>query len=106
MDQQSPKCPVHGTYLEPTNTQYGMRWDCPIHGCTVVWWQNENTTPADLETRRARSNAHTAFAEAMHRIGTSKANMYRALKKNLDVDHIGLCDVQMCVEIIEWARNL
>jgi hypothetical protein len=106
MDQQSPKCPIHGVYLTPIPTKCGVRWNCHCQDCTVVWWGSRNATPADYETRKARGRAHTAMSEAMEHRNLGEAELYRAMKLDLNVDHIGLCDLETCEKIIEWARTL
>ncbi len=54
-------CPEHNCLLESHKTQFGVRFQCPMAGCTVACWDGSTSTPADYETRQARIAAHDPF---------------------------------------------
>ncbi|KKK70910.1 hypothetical protein LCGC14_2919230 [marine sediment metagenome] len=47
-------CPIHKCKLVGSYTIYGLRFECPEVGCTVVCWSGSTSTPADYETRSMR----------------------------------------------------
>ena len=56
------ECPEHRIELVPKKTRkYGIRYECPIRGCSVAWWGRQSATPADNETRKARHDFSQAF---------------------------------------------
>jgi hypothetical protein len=101
-----PKCPVHPDFWltqHPTTYGRGIVWTCPITGCTVRWWGGKNTTPADYATRKARMRAHAAIDPIWKSGGIKRAALYRRLRADLGIEHIGLCNAQECNRVIEWA---
>jgi len=35
-----------------------------------------------------------------------RADLYRKMKAELGIEHIGLCDIEQCRRVIEWAKGL
>ena len=101
-----PKCPIHNVFLEEHCSKWGTTWRCVIHGCTVRWWGSENTTPCDYETAKARNAAHDVVDAIWHRGRMKRADLYRKMKAELGIEHIGLCDIEQCRRVIEWAKGL
>jgi hypothetical protein len=99
-------CPVHKVALTRDRSYTHTPWSCPVQGCTVAWWSNPNTIPADYETRQARIKAHAAIDPIWRNRRMSRYTLYRKMKKELGVEHIGLCDTQTCERIIEWTNTL
>ncbi|MDD4890920.1 MAG: zinc-finger-containing protein [Phycisphaerae bacterium] len=107
MQDQNPTCPIHeGIYLQQRPTKCGPVWRCPITGCTVRWWGAKDTTPCDYQTAQARKAAHAVIDPIWQRYHMSRASLYRRMKRDLGVEHIGLCDIATCEKIIEWAKKL
>ena len=108
-----PKCPVHRQKMTSTDTQYGLRFDCPIEECDYVGWIGENgakSKPANLETRNARIKAHEAF-DALWKTGRYKRTlMYRTLAeflgKKTKKTHIRLFDIETCNKVHEFVGKL
>lgn len=102
----SEVCPVHGRLLRATSTQYGLRYECPTDGCTVVCWGGSTSTPADYETRQARRRCHAAFDELWKPGGRfrSRTAAYRWLARamNLPVSqaHIGMFNKDQCEHLL------
>lgn len=103
-------CPVHRVKLVKTSTTYGPRFDCPEKGCTVQCWNGPTSRPADLETRRARKRAHSAF-DPLWRGGLIKRSYaYQLLQEHLGTlpgkCHIGMFDVEQCERTVVFSREL
>ncbi len=104
-------CPVHNCALHPKDTQFGTRWACPVEGCTVCWWGEERTTPADESTRKARTDAHKAFDQLWkgpdHPM--ERADAYEWLQRTFELPpdkaHIGLFTKQQCEDLIYAVRR-
>jgi len=105
------RCTIHSAReLEPTKTKYGIRWDCPVGGCTVVLWDGSTSTPADYATRQARIEAHSWF-DALWQSGIfSRKKAYRKLAEHLGLSrkktHIGRFDKEQCKRTIDFCMAL
>jgi hypothetical protein len=105
-------CPAHGVDLVAARTKYGTRWGCPEIGCSVVLWGGSTSTPADLETRAARMEAHSYFDrvwEAEDAPGARK-RAYTALAAYMGLPgsevHIGMFNVEQCRQVVEFCQSL
>lgn len=104
-------CPDHGIPYFIMNTKYGRRANCPVDGCTVVWWIDKDTSmPANKETRIKRREAHVEL-DILWKSGEYDRNrLYRSLSLFLGIPrketHIGTFDVEMCEKTIEFAKLL
>ena len=103
-------CPVHNCSLEPHKTKFGVRFQCPMTGCTVACWDGSTSTPADYETRQARMLAHAAF-DGLWKSGLfTRKEAYKKLSAYLGIKpkgtHIGLFDLEMANKAKEFARGL
>jgi len=102
-------CPVHQARMTCTGTRYGLRWDCPVEGCTVMCWGGATSTPADQETRDARRAAHAAFDPLWQgrRAPMSRSEAYRwlayVLGCNQEQAHIGHLDADMARRVAAEA---
>lgn len=104
-------CPKHKIKMLPASTSYGKRFSCPTKNCDVVGWDSPTSTPADCETRAARSKAHDAFDPLWRGQGTRIRNkLYKSLSIYLDIPiaktHIGMFDKKLCEKVIEFVREL
>lgn len=104
-------CPKHKIKMLPASTSYGVRFSCPVKNCGVVGWDSPTSTPADLETRIARSKAHDAFDPLWRGQGTRKRNqLYKSLSEFLGLPlsqtHIGLFDKKQCEKVIRFVCEL
>lgn len=100
------KCPTHFVPLEDHITRYGVRWMCPITGCTVVCWGGGTSTPADQETRDLRHACHEAF-DPLWRDRTkfkSRPKAYLWLGKVMGLPkeeaHIGMFSATQCKKLL------
>lgn len=104
------KCPEHSKNLIPHNTRYGIRYSCPVGGCTVVQWSGSTSTPADYATRQARMQAHNAFDELWksgmftRKRAYHKLSLYLGLKKR--ETHIGHFSLTQCQTVIEFCKTI
>lgn len=98
-------CPVHRVLLESEETVYGLRWQCPVDGCTVALWNGSTSTPADQKTRDARRTAHEAFDVLWRGPGApfTRSGAYRWLRGELGLTreecHIGMFDFEQCRQV-------
>lgn len=105
------KCTIHSAReLEPTQTKYGIRYNCPVGGCTVVLWDGSTSTPADFATRQARIEAHHWF-DALWQSGIfSRKKAYRKLAKHLGLSrkatHIGHFNIEQCRYAIDFCKSI
>jgi len=107
-----PDCPTHNCGMVARQTQYGVRWQCRIPGCTVVCWDGSTSTPADAETRTARHAAHDAF-DSLYRGRSAPWTRKEAyqwlacvLGKPQEQAHIGMCNQAECERIIRAVACL
>lgn len=103
------KCTVHSAReLVPAETQFGIRWECPVGGCTVVLWDGSTSTPADYATRQARIEAHEHFDRLWKSGVFSRNRAYRKLAKYLGLPkrkaHIGHFNIALCQRTIDFCR--
>lgn len=102
------KCTIHSAReLEEQKTKYGIRWSCPVAGCTVVLWDGSTSTPADFGTRQARIQTHAHF-DALWRSGLfTRKQAYKALAKHLGLPrrktHIGYFNRVQCIRAIDFC---
>jgi len=96
-------CPIHHLPLTWSVTRYGLRGDCPLPRCTVVWWADAHTTPADAETRALRQQAHALIDPLWKGQHVKRGRLYRTFKKQFHTGHIGESDATTCRRIIAWA---
>jgi hypothetical protein len=103
-------CPEHNVELESTKTKYGTRWGCPEDSCTVVCWGGKTSTPANLETRNARKEAHGAFDELWRTGMMDRNEAYEKLAEFLDKPkketHIGMFDKETCDNVLAFVRKM
>lgn len=103
------RCIIHSTReLEPTKTKYGIRYSCPVGGCTVVQWDGSTSTPADFATRQARIEAHSWF-DALWQSGIfSRKKAYKKLAAYLGLSkkktHIGYFNLEQCKRTIDFCQ--
>ena len=102
-------CPKHKETLFPKKTKYGNRYSCPVEKCTVVCWEGETSTPADLETRTWRTKAHEAF-DILWKGQKSKRGYYygllsEELNKTPDQNHIGMFNIKKKKKTIIFAEK-
>ena len=104
------RCPTPGVIMECGDTRYGFRHTCREPGCTMVCWDGPTTTPADLNTRRLRGEAHKVFdALWKGKPDGTRTRMYKRLAAELGIDsevcHIGMFDKTTCRRVIRIARK-
>lgn len=105
------RCIIHSAReLEPTKTKYGIRYSCPVGGCTVVSWSGSTSTPADYATRQARIEAHSWF-DALWQSGIfSRKRAYKKLADHLGLSkkktHIGHFDIEQCQRTIDFCMAI
>lgn len=103
-------CPIHNCSLAAHDTKYGIRFQCPMAGCTVVCWDGSTSTPADYETRQARMAAHDVFDHLWKSGLFTRKEAYKKLSKYLNIParytHIGLFDEKTAEKTEEWTRGL
>jgi len=103
------RCTIHKTEkLFPTKTRFGVRYSCPVKGCTIALWDGSTSTPADYQTRQARVRAHNAF-DALWKSGTlTRHNAYTKLAAYLKLPkrkvHIGRFNQQQCNQAIDFSK--
>lgn len=100
------KCIIHkDRQLIPCNTKYGKRYACPDRGCTVVAWQG--STPATLETRQARHEAHNIFDRLWQSKAFSRGEIYKKLAEYMGLKvkktHIGRFSQSQCSKVIKFT---
>lgn len=98
------------TRLKPTDTKYGLRYSCPVEGCTVVLWDGSTSTPADYETRQARIEAHSWF-DALWQSGIfTRKKAYKKLAAHLGLSprktHIGHFNKDQCQRTIDFCMDI
>lgn len=112
--QRGPKwvCPTHAEKMESRSTQFGVRYQCPVDGCTVAGWQGGTSTPADDATRAARIEAHAAFDplwQVPRNAGEKgvRTRLYRALAEYMGLAmadcHIGMFNVAQCSQVMAFV---
>ena len=102
-------CLNHDVPLEAKRTRYGVRWGCPVEGCTVVCWNGNTSMAADLQTRQARQAAHAAF-DPLHQAGElTKGEAYKQLAAYMGLPqkktHIGHFDIQQCLQVLAFCER-
>lgn len=103
------RCTIHSAReLEPTKTKYGVRYSCPVGGCTVVLWNGSTSTPADFATRQARIEVHEWFDTLWQSGIFSRKKAYKKLAVYLGLSpkktHIGHFDIEQCKRTIEFCK--
>jgi hypothetical protein len=103
------KCSIHSARnLIPCNTRYGIRYSCPVGGCTVVSWNGNS--PADYGTRQTRIKAHEAFDHLWKSGMLKRGDAYKKLAKFLGVHieetHIANFDIEQCQKVIEFGNDI
>ncbi len=103
-------CPVHKSNLVPQKTKYGVRFGCTEQGCTVVCWDGSTSTPANLETRQARKQAHDIFDLLWKKGRFARKKLYKKLADYLGTDidhtHIGQFDKETALKVVAFAKGL
>lgn len=99
-----------GVALVPSKTKYGIKYQCPVQGCTVACWDGSTSTPVDIRTRKARIAAHDSF-DAIWKSGMFKRKeAYRRLSEYLKINpkdcHIGMFDLETANKTHEFADKL
>lgn len=111
MTKPGETCPIHGTILYSQSTKFGMRYACREPGCTVVGWDGPTSTPADQETRDARTVAHVAFDGLCRRPDQlmPRSEAYRRLSEFMKLPsgmaHIGMLDKADCKRVIDFVGS-
>ncbi|KKN52401.1 hypothetical protein LCGC14_0613180 [marine sediment metagenome] len=105
------KCTIHSAKeLVPSKTKYGIRYGCPVGGCTVVQWSGSSSTPADFGTRQARMVAHNHFDTLWQAGMFTRGKAYKALAKYLNLPqrkvHIGHFDITQCRKVVEFCEEV
>ncbi len=106
------ECPEHNVSLDKAQTKHGYRHNCPVKGCTVVWWGKRNTptTPANLETRQARMTAHAILDPLWKQRRIKRGKLYTLLAGYLGLrvkdTHIGLFNIEQCDKVIQFAGEI
>lgn len=104
-------CTIHtAKKLIPTKTKFGVRYGCPVGGCTVVAWNGATSTPADYGTRQARIQAHDKF-DKLWKMGIfTRHEAYKKLAQFLKLPiktvHIGHFDKQQCYQVIDFCNGI
>lgn len=104
-------CLKHGKKLLPVSTRYGYRYSCPVPGCSVASWNGSTSTPADDETRKARSEAHKVFDVLWKgtSTGVTRSTVYRSLAYYLDLPydltHIGMFSAGQCAQVMLFVTD-
>lgn len=103
------KCPKHNMTMDEVNTRYGIRYGCPIVGCTVAAWKDSGATPADYETRQARILAHHVF-DHLWMSGQYKRNLlYDRLAAFMGLSahctHIRFFDKEQCKQVVRFVES-
>ena len=101
------KCNIHSAKsLIPCRTKYGIRYSCPIGGCTVVSWNGN--PPTDYGTRQARVQAHESFDHLWKSGMLKRSNAYRKLAQFLGIKeaHIANLDIEQCQKVIEFGNDI
>jgi len=101
------KCPMHKIKMKPSKTRYGVRFDCPVDGCTMARWDRSKTSAADLETRKMRQEAHKAI-DVFWRTARERKRLYEELSDFMGIPiewtHIGFFDIKKCKKAIAFAK--
>jgi len=113
-----PKCITHSAKnLVQSHTQYGIRWSCPVQGCTVVAWQKYGvfrdcpiSVPANYSTRQARRAAHEAF-DSLWKSGIFKRSQaYKQLAQHMCMEtkdtHIAQFNSDQCSKVMDFATHI
>lgn len=89
-------------------TIYGVRYSCPVGGCTVVSWNGNS--PADYSTRQARIQTHELFDQLWKSGMFKRKNAYKKLAISLEIPrektHIANFDQEQCQKTMQFAREL
>lgn len=113
------ECPTHKTKLIKTKTRYGIRFDCPIPDCDVMCWNGETSTPANQETRSARTCLHVMFdplwrdtnqyfKDGDKRVRRTMAYKWLAEQMNLPIKdtHVGMFTLEQCYKAYRHVKKL
>jgi len=103
------KCIVHTAKdLVPHSTRYGIRYSCPVGGCSVVSWNGNS--PADYSTRQARIQAHNKFDQLWKSGMLTRRNAYKKLARFLEIPrektHIANFDLDQCQRTLQFAYEI
>lgn len=112
-------CPTHNVLLIAAPTGFGLRYNCPVNGCTVRWWPRRNkSTPCDAETAALWSQCHALFDPLWRRDGfgrrffgaMARSDAYEWLAKAMRVKiskcHFGQFDAEQCKQAIKLIDQL
>ena len=105
------KCSIHSAReLIPKKTKYGIRYSCPVGGCTVVQWDGSTSTPADFTTRQTRIAAHEVFDTIWKSGILTRTEAYKKLAAYLGITikatHIGHFNQAQCNQTIEFSEQI
>lgn len=104
------QCPEHKKELIGKKTRYGIRFSCPVHGCSVVCWGGKTSTPANYETRQARRKAHDAFDLLWKSGRYERGELYQLLSDFMglpkSLTHIGYFDKRQCRVVHKFIEML
>jgi hypothetical protein len=93
-----------------TETKYGNRHFCPEAGCTMVWWEDSDGTPADAQTRAMRMAAHDAFDRLWMSGQLTRKEAYRRLSESLELapekTHISMFNAGVCCSVVRFSEKL
>ena len=105
-----PECPHHKRDLVQSKTSYGIRYSCPVRGCTVACWSGDTSTPADAATREARQKAHAAL-ERLWNSGRFKrgyvySKLARVMGKRKGDTHVGMFNRAECLFVERFVQAI
>ena len=100
-------CPTHNVQMLEGQTRYGIRYFCPVEGCTMVAWDKETSTPADEPTRQKRILAHRWFDSLWKSGQMSRKEAYKWLQDRMGLPkkecHIGMFSEEQCNRVVKYA---
>lgn len=103
-------CPEHGRKLVPQKTRWGMMLKCIQPGCTVVCWPGSTSTPANNETRAARTLAHSALDPIWESGVVSRTSLYKRLSEYMGIKrsktHIGMFSYRQCMMVVDFCMRV
>ena len=105
------KCPNHAnTQLVKVEGPLTDIYECPVHGCSVAWYGDRGTTPADMVTRTARAKAHREFDPLWNKQNYSRSSLYKELAKFTGLrrcdTHIGKFNEHLCEQVGHFVRHV
>lgn len=103
-------CITHPDILVKETTMWGVRWKCPVFGCSVIWWDGPTSTPADAETRKLRSKCHELFDPLWKErvLFKRRVDAYKWMSEVMETKkgetHIGMFNKEQCLKLLEALK--